>query len=57
MQLYLVKVRQEIEWEDLQEAPNANVAEEMAVMDARSHGTVVDTQVIVEEVQPVEVAD
>ncbi len=57
MPLYLVKVRQEIEWEDAYETPDVGVAEEMAAMDTRNHGTVVNTQVLVEEVQPVEVTD
>lgn len=57
MPLYLVKVRQEIEWEDFLEADNADLAEETARFEAQRSGTVVDCDAVVEEVQPVEVTD
>ncbi len=57
MPLYLVKVRLDLEWECAYDSPDANVAEEEAYLEAQRYGTVVDRQAIVEEVQPVEVAD
>ena len=50
MPLYLVKVRQELEWEGPVEAPVEEVAIEVARMEARQHGTMIDEQYIVEEV-------
>ncbi len=51
MPLYLVKLRREVEWESYYEAPNSGVAEDAAKLDARD-GTIIDEQILVEEVQP-----
>ncbi len=56
MPMYIVKVRRLLEWENAFEAPDAGVAEDIAKLEAR-YGTIVDDQVIVEEVQPAGVAD
>jgi hypothetical protein len=49
MPTYLVKIRQEREWEGPVEAPDDSVAVEIAQFEA-IHGEIVDQQVIVEEI-------
>jgi hypothetical protein len=50
MPLYLVKLRQEREFEIVVDAPDADVAQEVARMEALRHSAVIDEQFIVEEV-------
>ncbi len=56
MPLYLVKLRREIEWEQVYEAPNLDVAIDEAKMEAR-HGEIIDEQIVAEEVVPAGMVD
>jgi hypothetical protein len=50
MYFYIVTMRRIIEWEQLYEAENADIAADLARLEAH-HGTVVDEHVIVQDVE------
>lgn len=54
--MFLVKLRREIEFENVYEAPDEGVAVDLAKLEAH-HGCITDEQVIVEELVAAEMVD
>jgi hypothetical protein len=50
MPFYIVTLRRTLEWEQLYEADNADIAADLARLEAH-HGTIVGEDVIVEDVE------